>query len=150
MGTHQLMRLTQRWPAGAPGRSRTTCHAGLVWTVANAADISAPLAGQVEQSLRMLQDHLVEAGSSKEHLLSVQVILDDIANRTLFDSLWKSWIGPDPSHWPQRACLAAGLAPGLRLELIAVAALPEARAPTCRRHLRACRTTRAPPCRCVR
>ena len=74
------------------------------------------------QSLAALEAHLLEAGSSRSRLLSIQVLLADIADRPEFDRHWLAWIGPDPDHWPQRACYQAALAPGLLIELIAVAA----------------------------
>jgi enamine deaminase RidA (YjgF/YER057c/UK114 family) len=115
-----------RWPTGAPGRSRVVRHAGLVWTVANARTPSAPFAEQVSQSLAMLDAHLAEAGSARTHLLSLQVLLTDIGLRPDFDLAWTAWIGPDPRHWPQRACFQAALAPGLDIELVATAAAASA------------------------
>ncbi len=112
----------ERWPSTAPGRSRTVAYGGLVWTVANATDTSAGFATQVAQSLAMLESHLTEAGSARSHLLSLQVILTEIANRDAFDQQWREWIGPDPAHWPQRVCFQAALAPGLLVELVGVAA----------------------------
>ena len=111
-----------RWPGGAPGRSRTVRHDGTVYTVANARRLPAPFADQVTESLAMLDAHLAEAGSSRERLLSIQVLLADIADRPEFDRHWLAWIGDDPAHWPQRACCQAALAPGLMIELVAVAA----------------------------
>jgi enamine deaminase RidA (YjgF/YER057c/UK114 family) len=111
-----------RWPAGGPGRSRTVRHGDTVYTVANARQAAAPFADQVAQSLDALEAHLLEAGSSRSRLLSIQVLLADIADRPEFDRLWMPWIGADPDHWPQRACYQAALAPGLLIELIAVAA----------------------------
>ena len=111
-----------RWPAGAAGRSRTVRHGDTVYTVANARQAGAPFADQAMQSLAMLDAHLREAGSARSRLLSIQVLLADIADRPEFDRHWTAWIGPDPDHWPQRACYQAALAPGLLIELIAVAA----------------------------
>lgn len=111
-----------RWPGGAPGRSRIVRHGDTVYTVANARRPSAPFADQVGESLAMLDAHLAEAGASRASLLSVQVLLADIADRPEFDRHWLAWIGDDPSHWPQRSCCQAALAPGLTIELIAVAA----------------------------
>lgn len=51
------------------------------------------------------------------------MLLVDIADRAEFDRQWTAWIGADPMHWPQRACHQAALAPGLAIELIAVAAV---------------------------
>jgi len=111
-----------RWPGGAPGRSRTVRHGDTIYTVANARQTAAPFADQVAQSLAMLDAHLEESGSSRSRLLSIQVLLADIADRPEFDRHWLAWIGADPDHWPQRACYQAALAPGLLIELIAVAA----------------------------
>ena len=115
-----------RWPTGAPGRSRLVRHAGLVWTIANARTAGAPFAEQVAQSLAMLDAHLAEAGSARTHILSLQVLLTDIGLRAEFDRTWTAWIGPDPLHWPQRACFQAALAPGLDIELIVTAAAASA------------------------
>ena len=112
----------ERWPSSGTGRSRAVAYGGMVWTVANARDPSADFNTQVAQSLQMLEDHLLAAGSARTHLLSVQVILSDIADRAAFDVHWQQWIGPNPEHWPQRACFASGLAPGLLVELVVVAA----------------------------
>lgn len=112
----------QRRASTAQGRSRTVAYGGLVWTVANATDPSADFEAQVAQSLALLESHLTEAGSARTHLLSLQVILTEISNRDAFDVQWREWIGPDPAHWPQRVCFQAALAPGLLVELVAVAA----------------------------
>ncbi|MES2972584.1 MAG: RidA family protein [Pseudomonadota bacterium] len=112
----------ERWPSSGKGRSRTVAYNGMVWTVANATDSAAPFEEQVAQSLQMLERHLVEAGSARTQLLSVQVMLADIADRAAFDARWQPWIGPNPEHWPQRACFQSTLAPGLLVELVAVAA----------------------------
>lgn len=110
-----------RWPSSAPGRSRVVSCAGLVWTVANARDASRPFEAQVIESLQMLDAHLQEAGSSRAHILSLQVLLKHIEHRGVFDKLWQAWIGDQPEHWPQRACFQADLAPGLLVELVVVA-----------------------------
>lgn len=111
-----------RWPSASPGRSRVVAHGGLVWTVANASDPAAVFEHQVAQTLAMLERHLAEGGSARTRLLSLQVMLVDISRRADFDRIWQDWIGPDPAHWPQRAVFQAALAPGLQVELVAVAA----------------------------
>jgi enamine deaminase RidA (YjgF/YER057c/UK114 family) len=112
----------ERWPSATPRPQPTVACNGLLWTVANATDPSAGFEDQVIQSLSRLESHLQEAGSARSHLLSLQVLLADIQDRDAFDRLWCEWIGPDPTHWLQRACFQAALAPGLLVELIAVAA----------------------------
>jgi enamine deaminase RidA (YjgF/YER057c/UK114 family) len=114
--------LVERWPINGKGRSRTVAYGNLIWTVANATNTEANFDIQVTQSLQVLEAHLKEAGSARTHLLSLQVILTDIANRASFDKQWQEWIGPNPEHWPQRACSQSGLAAGLQIELVVVAA----------------------------
>jgi enamine deaminase RidA (YjgF/YER057c/UK114 family) len=112
-----------RWPSGAPGRSRAVAYGDLVWTVANATDptTTPDFPAQVTQTLDALDAALREAGSSRERLLSVQVILASLAMKSAFDEIWCAWIGPDPQHWPQRACFEGKPAPGLLVEIVAVA-----------------------------
>ncbi len=120
----------RRWPSGAPGRSRSVRHGDTIYTVANARQASAHFEDQVAQSLAMLEAHLREAGSSRSRILSIQVLLTDIDRRTEFDRHWVVWIGDDPERWPQRAVYQAALAPGLMIELIAVAAAEVPAEPT--------------------
>jgi enamine deaminase RidA (YjgF/YER057c/UK114 family) len=115
----------RRWPARAAGRSRAVACHGLVWAVANATDGDPDFDVQVRQSLERLDAHLREAGSDRRHILSLQVILVDIANRPRFEEHWQRWIGSDPQNWPQRACFQSALAPGLQVGLVAVAASVE-------------------------
>lgn len=119
--THDVAQV-ERWPSSGAGRSRAVSHGDHVWAVANATDASAAFSEQAAQSLRMLDEHLTMAGASRAGLLSVQVILADINDRSAFDRLWQEWVGPSAEGWPQRACVQAVLAPGLLVELVAVAA----------------------------
>lgn len=112
----------ERWRGSAAGRSRTVAFGTLVWTVSNASTPGADFDAQAVETLQRLDQALREAGSDRSRLLSVQIILADIAMREAFDGLWQAWIGPDPGHWPQRAVFGGSLAPGLMLEVIATAA----------------------------
>lgn len=114
--------IVKRWSSSGKGRSSCVALDGLVWTVANAMDMTANFESQVAQSFAMLDMHLSEALSARTHILSLQVMLADINTLDIFDALWQEWIGPDPAHWPQRACFQAVLTPGLLLELVATAA----------------------------
>jgi len=112
----------ERRPSNSDGRSLTVAFSDFVWTVATARDNTSAFEHQVGQSLDLLGRNLELADSARTHILSLQVLLTDIANRPEFDVLWQEWIGSDPRHWPQRACFGASLAPGLLIELVAVAA----------------------------
>ncbi len=112
---------TERWGSGVKGRNHTVARGDTVWTVSNARNVNAGFREQTVETLALLDSFLQQAGTDKHRLLSVQVILTDIANRDAFNEVWCEWIGDDPDHWPQRAVYGAQLAPGLLLELIAVA-----------------------------
>ena len=111
----------ERWNGGTVGRSHTVAHGEIVWSVSNATTKGAAFDIQVEETLAFLESSLLKAGSSKLQLLSVQVLLDDIAQREQFNERWCAWIGAEPEHWPQRAVFQAALAPGLSIELIVTA-----------------------------
>lgn len=119
------MRIGDR-PSSGRGRSRTVARGGLVWTVATTTEGDGDFAVQAAKCLTLLDSHLVEAGSARTHILSLQVVLADIADRPAFDELWQVWIGADPACWPQRACFEGALAPGLLVELVAVASAASA------------------------
>lgn len=112
----------QRWPASGPGRSRIVAWQGLVFTVANARTLTATLQQQLQETFELLDASLHDAGTTRDRLLSVQVILQDIEDRAVFDAAWRQWIGDDPAAWPQRAVFGGQLAPGLLVELVVTAA----------------------------
>jgi enamine deaminase RidA (YjgF/YER057c/UK114 family) len=109
----------QRFAGEARGRCRAAAFDNLVFTVATAAG-SASLQEQTRQVLARLEKNLLEAGSDKTRLVSATVYLTDIARKAELDEVWNDWIGPE--HWPQRACVQAGLAPGVLVEITVIAA----------------------------
>jgi enamine deaminase RidA (YjgF/YER057c/UK114 family) len=114
----------QRFPGPAPGRSRAVVHADLVFTVATAPGASPSVQEQTRQVLARIEQGLVDAGSAKTRLLSATVYLADISHKAEMDAAWNEWLGPE--HWPQRACVQVGLAPGVLVEISVIAArLPE-------------------------
>ncbi len=114
--------LIERWPSSGRGRSRTSAYGELVWTVETARNPAADFAAQTADVLALLDTSLSEAGSDRQRMLSVQVLLTDIGNRPAFDAQWCEWLGDDPQGWPQRAVSEAKLAPGLLLEVVVTAA----------------------------
>jgi enamine deaminase RidA (YjgF/YER057c/UK114 family) len=79
------------------------------------------LAGQLAQTLTMLDSHLNHAGAARAALLSVQVYLADMQDKKQLDTAWREWIGGDSAAWPQRAVVGAQLDGGLRAEIVAQA-----------------------------
>lgn len=94
----------------------------MVWTVATAMDTSLDVAGQTAQCLEALDRNLADAGSDKTWLISVQIFLADMNTKSEMDSVWCDWIGPDWSHWPQRACVGAPLHGDTLVEIVVLAA----------------------------
>ena len=110
----------QRFPGNAPGRSRAVGFDNLVFAVATAAGSSTSVQEQTRQVLARIERNLLDAGSDKTRLLSATVYLADIVGKAEMDDVWNEWIGPE--NWPQRACVQAGLAPGVLVEITVVAA----------------------------
>jgi enamine deaminase RidA (YjgF/YER057c/UK114 family) len=110
-----------RWPSAAGGRSRVVAHGAQVFAVANASDTSLDVAGQLSQTLEMLDAHLAHVGASRAALLSVQIFLVDMQHKKQLDAVWREWIGDDSATWPQRAVVGAQLDGGLLVEIVAQA-----------------------------
>jgi enamine deaminase RidA (YjgF/YER057c/UK114 family) len=110
----------RRWVSGSPGRSRMVAFENLVWVVSTVSNIPE-IEKEILACLIFLERSLQEAGSDKEHIVSIQVILKDIEHKAVFDSIWLPWIGPDANNWPQRSVIAAVLTPGLGIEILATA-----------------------------
>ena len=117
------------WPiervAGtAQGRSSGSGFGSLAWAVATSDDTSLEVAEQAQRSFAKLDRILGELGTDKRYLLSVTVYLADLREKPAFDREWLAWVGSDPGHWPQRACVQATLAGGALVEIAVVAAKP--------------------------
>jgi enamine deaminase RidA (YjgF/YER057c/UK114 family) len=115
----------ERGSPSAAGRSSATGFGPFVWAVATAADASEEIGGQTRATLEKLDRSLALLGTDRARLLSVQIFLLDMAEKDAMDAVWCEWVGPDPSRWPQRACVGAPLAPGARVEIVVLAARQE-------------------------
>ncbi len=109
----------ERFRGDATGRSRAVAFDNLVFTVATAPGPTS-LSEQTRQVLARIEQNLADAGSDKTRLLSATVYLTNIAQKVEMDAVWNEWIGPE--HWPQRACVQAGLAPNTLVEITVIAA----------------------------
>ena len=105
----------------APGRSQSTRYNDLIWTVACACDESLDLAGQTAQALNVLDTNLAELGSDKTKIVSAQVFIANIDDKPIMDEVWRDWIGSNPDHWPQRACLGVDLGGHWLIEIVVTA-----------------------------
>ena len=114
------MTAIRRVAGDAAGRSRATAYDGLVWAVATAR--GRTIADQTRQALADIDGALAACGTDKTRLLTATVYLTEMANKAEMDRVWNAWIGPDPAHWPQRACVGAALAGDTLVEIVVTAA----------------------------
>lgn len=82
-----------------------------------AADIRSQTADVLDQ----VDQRLVEAGSSKAHILRTQIFLADIKDIAAMNEVWDAWVSPGSA--PPRATVQAALSdPHYRIEIVVTAA----------------------------
>lgn len=111
--------------AGEQRLSGAVVHGGLVWLAGQVADDAGLDAeGQTADILRQVDALLREAGTDKSRLLSVTVVLADIADAPAMNRAWDRWL--DPAAKPARMTVQAPLVdPAWRVEITGVAAAGE-------------------------
>jgi enamine deaminase RidA (YjgF/YER057c/UK114 family) len=117
------MSITRHQPG--PRMSQAVRHGNTVYLAGQVAeDRDGNIGKQTREVLAAIDRLLAEAGTDKSRLLSVQVILNNIADFAAMNEVYDAWI--DPANPPARACIEARLAhPSLKVEIIATAAMPE-------------------------
>lgn len=103
------------------GRNKSSAYKDLVFTVATSPDTSLGTEGQTRLALEVISRNLEELGSSKFHILSAQVFIAQMDEKPLMDRAWCEWIGENPDHWPQRACLGVALEGDVLVEVTVTA-----------------------------
>jgi enamine deaminase RidA (YjgF/YER057c/UK114 family) len=103
--------------------SGAVVHGGLVYLAGQVADDSSLDAeGQTADILAQIDALLAEAGTSKRNLLSVTVVLADIADAPAMNRAWDRWL--DPAAKPARMTIQAALVdPAWKVEITGIAAL---------------------------
>ena len=114
--------MIERIRGQARGRNRASAYKDLVWAVATADDTSADIAEQTRQTLAVIEKSLAALGSSKQRIVSAQVFLARIEDKAAIDAVWCAWLGDEPNHWPQRACVGAALEGRALVEIVVTAA----------------------------
>jgi enamine deaminase RidA (YjgF/YER057c/UK114 family) len=108
--------------SGAVVNGNTVYLAGLT-----ADDTSQDVKGQTAQILAKIDNLLRQAGTDKSRVLSANIWLTDIGTWSQMNEVWDKWVSP--GNTPARATVEAKLAaPGLNVEIMVQAALPEGRA----------------------
>lgn len=114
---HEIIRV----PGGAQGRSAGTACNGFAWAVATDLEDSADIHAQTRLALIEIDRVLAELGTDKTRLVNATVYITDIALKAEMDRAWCAWIGDDPAHWPQRACVETGLVSPNLVEIVVIA-----------------------------
>lgn len=105
--------VTRRW-------SDAVVYGGAANFVEVADDPQQDFRGQVLQILAQIDSRLSLFGSDRRRLLQVLIYLADLADGTVLNEIWDSWV-PE-GHAPARACVQAGLSPGYLVEMVITAA----------------------------
>jgi enamine deaminase RidA (YjgF/YER057c/UK114 family) len=103
------------------GRNKSSAYKDLVWTVATSSDTSVGIEQQTELTLATIEMNLVELGADKTSIVSAQVYIANMADKPLMDGVWQNWLGDNPKHWPQRACLGINLEGKVLIEVTVTA-----------------------------
>ena len=113
--------MIERLKGKARGRNRASAYKDLVWAVATADNASAGIAEQTRLTLATIEKNLETMGSHKHRIVSAQIYLASLRDKAAMDAVWCEWLGDDPEHWPQRACLGVALEGGALVEITVTA-----------------------------
>ena len=111
----------QRVEGFVPTRSWGSAYKDLVWAIGMSDDLSLPPKEQILRAFDNLDKVLMEAGTDKEKLISVTVMLGNIENKPMMDEIWSDWIGTNPENWPERSCFGVSLHAGNCIEIRTIA-----------------------------
>ncbi len=97
-------------------------HGGTVYLTGQVGTPGTSAAAQMQEVLDKIDRLLIQAGSDRNHILHVQMWLDDIRDFDAVNPVWDAWI--DPAHAPARSSGEGRMAkPGMLVELIVTAAV---------------------------
>lgn len=104
--------------------SRIVIHGDTIYIAGVTASVNGDIVAQTRDVLSKIDGYLAQAGTDKNHLLSVQIWLKDIdADFAGMNSVWAEWA--PANALPTRAtCQAKLAAPELLVEIIVTAAKP--------------------------
>ncbi len=103
--------------------SEAAVFGGVVYLAGQVADKTAgqDIEAQTTEVLAMIDRVLAECGSSKAHLLRVEIYLADLDDYDGLNKVWDAWVVPGAA--PPRATVQATLArTGWRVEMVVTAA----------------------------
>lgn len=115
----------RRFRGDAAGRNSGSAAGGFAWAVATADEPLPDIYSHTRAALAKIDRILAGLGSDKTRLVNATVYIDDMAEKGEMDRAWCEWIGDDPAHWPQRACVEAQLFDFHRVEIVVIAVAPQ-------------------------
>ncbi len=83
--------------------------------------ITAGIEQQTLLTQEAIQANLLELGSDINRIVSAQVYIANMEEKSLMDSVWQEWLGDNSKHWPQRACLGVNLEGDVLIEVTVTA-----------------------------
>ena len=106
--------------------SRIVKHNGTIYLCGQVCkDASKDITEQTVTMLDKVDELLLAAGSSREHMLSATIYLNTMADFAAMNAVWDAWV-PE-GHAPARACVEAAMArPELLVEISVTAVEREA------------------------
>ncbi|MCB1493443.1 MAG: RidA family protein [Rhodobiaceae bacterium] len=104
------------------GRNAGTRAGDMIWAVATDQSDAPDMYSQTKAALAEIDRVLAELGSDRTRLVNVTVYVAKIQLKDEMEKAWLEWIGDDPQHWPQRACVEAPLYKYTLVEFVVIAA----------------------------
>ena len=105
-----------------PRMSRIVEHNNTIYLCGQTAkDSTKDIKEQTITTLEKVEELLSQAGSDKQHILSVTIYIRDMKDFTAMNEVWDAWV--IDGHQPARACVEARMArPELLVEMTVIAA----------------------------
>ncbi|NRA60969.1 MAG: RidA family protein [Psychrobium sp.] len=89
--------------------SRIVKHNGTIYLCGQVCkDSTQGITEQTASMLDKVDDLLLQAGSSREHILSATIYIKDMSMFAAMNDVWDNWLPAD--HAPARACVTASMA----------------------------------------
>ena len=105
-----------------PKLSRVVIHNDIVYLCGQVAkDYDADIKEQTRTMLERVDEHLKEAGTHRNKILSATIYISDISQVSQMNEVWGKWLGDGPR--PTRTCVQAQMAkPNILVEITVTAA----------------------------
>jgi len=102
--------------------SRIVKHNGTIYLCGQVCkDATQGIEQQTSSMLEKVDELLVQAGSSREHMLSATIYIKNMQDFAMMNEVWDAWV--PTGHAPARACVTADMArEALLVEISVVAA----------------------------